>query len=531
MDPQTPSIEILTFVETTPVLTMEEAGAQIEVEIERLGPYQLGECIGRGGMAVVCKAKMVGPFGFEKQLVVKRLHSALMQRREFFELFTQEARITAQLGHPGIVQVHDFGVSDGAPFLVMEFLDGVNLSQVVKRLDGARLPIDVVVIIVTQLCHALGYAHAFRDSSGVRRQVVHGDVSPSNLMVCRDGTAKLLDFGVAKLLGEFDFELPPMLTGKSAYMAPEQLRREPFDRRVDVFAAGIVLHELLTGRRLFAARNDVETLHRVLEAKVDRPSRSNPAVPRALDEVAMRALKADPGARFDSGEEMARALESACRVAGGRRRVAEYLEALFAHPGESGSSDGTQLTALDTTPSPLPPPPSPLSDLSSLPSDLSSLPVAAPFRPRSITEMVRPLAPSRRAPPAWSRQLLPLTIFSSLVGFGLTALGPRLLTGARHQPAPLVAPIRPHHASRHFAFHKAGLSPTPPAALVVVEPPAAAARHHARHTSASPTTPAAPAPTTPAAPAPTTPAAPAPPPTPPTVKDGRLLDPFTPVER
>jgi eukaryotic-like serine/threonine-protein kinase len=498
-----PSIEIIEPLdEPTHVMSVEEAGA--EVEMAQLGPYQLGECIGRGGMAVVYRAKMVGPFGFEKQLVVKRLQPSLIERREFVELFVEEARITAQLGHPGIVQVHDFGVIDGAPFLVMELLDGVNLAQVVRELDGDRLPVDVVVVIVTQLCHALGYAHSFRDSLGVRRQVVHGDVSPSNVMVCKDGSAKLLDFGVAKLLGEFDFELPPFLTGKSAYMAPEQLRRQPFDRRVDVFAAGIVLHELLAGRRLFAAQNDMETLHRVLAGVVDRPSRWNPGVPRALDAVVLRALEPDPGARWESGEEMARALEMACRVSGGRRRVAEYLEELFVRPRDAESSERT---ALEPSPAPLAPPPV---------EEVPKRPVAQPFRsrprPPSITEMVRPL-PSPQPRRAW-----PLLALSLMAGFAAATAIPLLGRHVR-RPAPVVQE-RPRHTPQRLRVH---LPPSPspvvvPAVVLAVTPAAPPTRptphRQVRHI-------AAPAPAAVEAPPPIEKPAP-------TIQDGRLLDPFGP---
>jgi serine/threonine protein kinase len=515
-----PSIEILRCDEITQVMSMEEAGAKLD--IARLGPYELGECIGKGGMAVVYKAKVVGPFGFEKQVVIKQLQPALMARPEFFELFTQEARITAQLGHPGIVQVHDFGIVEGIPFLVMEFLDGVNLAQVMRQLDGKQLPIDVAVIIVTQVCHALGYAHSFRDHARVRRQVVHGDVSPSNIMACRDGTTKLLDFGVARLLGEFDFEMPPMLTGKSAYMAPEQLRREPFDRRVDVFAAGIVLHELLTGRRLFAAKNDIETLHRVLEARAEPPSHWNPCVPWALDQVVMRALSADPGARYESGEEMARALESACRVAGGRRRVAEYLETLFTNPGEMEASDGTLLTSLEGSPSPLPPAP------------MHERPVAQPFqsRPRSITQMVQPLP---KAPKAKNRRTVSLAILSGVLGFVVMAWLPTALETA-HAPRPqpnATTPKSRRDGGRRILIRPAlqQVAAPQPTKVDAAVPPLSfpeevIQRPRARKTSAS----TAPRPASPKEEPATRPLAPVSesvvPVRPPRIKDGRLLDPF-----
>jgi serine/threonine-protein kinase len=473
----------------------------------RLGPYVLGECIGRGGMALVHKSKVIGPRGFQKPVVLKQLLPSLTSNAEFVELFTSEAKITAQLGHPGIVQVLDFGVAAGAPYLVMEFLDGVNLSQLLHRVTsrGQLLPVEVAVVILTQVCHALGYAHAYRDAEGVRRQVVHGDVSPSNIMVCRDGSVKLLDFGVAKLLGEFDFDLPLRLTGKSAYMAPEQLRRHPFDRHVDVFAAGIVLHEMLTGRRLFAAGNEVETLHRVLAGEVLPPSVYNPSVSPALDAVTLRALAPDPMARFDSGEELALALGAACCLGGGgRRRVATCLAHAMAPPNDVAPGDG--MLPVSTT--------------------AEAEPHGPPARPRvrSITEMVRPVA---RVPTPPS----PIVVGVTCAFFGIVAtpavtkllrppLPPRA-TISLHASAP---PRRLARVVRAVLAHPDPSSPPaapPPAALVTPSPasrPPPRAPRPARPPRVEPAPRLAPAPPVAAPPAPA--AAPA------RVKDGRLLDPF-----
>src|SRR3954469_19264470 len=239
----------------------------------RCGAYLLTDCIGQGGMAVVYRAKREGWSGFEKTVVVKAMLPALASHREHVDRFIAEAKIQAQLSHPGIVQVHDFGVFSGTPYLVMEHLNGANLSQLLNALYMAqrRIPVSVALVIATQICHALGYAHAFRDSSGTRRQIIHSDVSPSNVMVCRDGSVKLLDFGVAKVIDAHDYDTSATVQGKFPYMAPEQVHRLPVDRRVDVFAAGIVLHEMLAGRRLFAAATELETLRRVDACEVAPP--------------------------------------------------------------------------------------------------------------------------------------------------------------------------------------------------------------------------------------------------------------------
>jgi eukaryotic-like serine/threonine-protein kinase len=297
----------------------------------RFGAYLLTDCIGQGGMAVVYRAKREGWSGFEKTVVIKAMLPSLASDREHVDRFIAEAKIQAQLSHPGIVQVHDFGVFSGTPYLVMEHLNGVNLSQLLNALTSAkrRLPIPVALVVATQMCHALGYAHAFRDSTGARRQIIHCDVSPSNVMVCRDGSVKLLDFGVAKVIDAYDYDTSATVQGKFPYMAPEQVNRLPVDRRVDVFAAGIVVWEMLAGRRLFAATTELATLRRVDACEVPPPSLYNPDVSIGLDAVVLRALARDPADRFDTGDELAAALMQVERVGKGRQRVAEFLANLF----------------------------------------------------------------------------------------------------------------------------------------------------------------------------------------------------------
>jgi serine/threonine protein kinase len=357
-----------------------------------VGPYTLSELIGQGGMAVVYKAKRQGPAGFEKNVVVKAMLPGLIDRKELVDLFRAEAKLSAQLNHPNIVQVNDFGVADDVPYLVMEFLNGRNLTQLRGALEASsggapgKLPIGAALAIARDMCHALGYAHDFVDSEGKRRQIIHRDVSPSNVMLCRDGMVKLLDFGVAKVAGQFEAEVTQSFRGKYAYMAPEQVNRQAIDRRVDVFAAGIVLHEMLTGKRLFAASNELETLERVAHARVVAPSVDNPEVPRKLDALVKKALSRDPAQRFSSGREMAEALEELNAKAWSRRKLASWLTQLFPEaftvtcevcgkqvvPADECAECGTfapsqetdvapismpSIPAIDSQPLPLPPPP------------------------------------------------------------------------------------------------------------------------------------------------------------------------------
>ena len=295
------------------------------------GAYDLVEQLGQGGMAAVFRARLrARPGGFVRDVVLKAMLPNLVQSAPLVSMFEDEARLTAQLRHPNIVQVQDFGVASGIPYLIMEYLDGKNLSQIRNAMNRGKrkVPVAVAVAIARDLCRALGYAHRFTTGGGVRMQVIHRDVSPSNVMVQRDGTVKLLDFGVAKLSSAAGQAVTSSLKGKFAYMAPEQVNQEPIDRRCDVFAAGIVLHELLTGRRLFGTKSELETLRRVSLAEAAPPSLGNGEVPPDLDAIVMRALSREARERFDSGEEMAAALDG-LGVAGGRREIAQFIAEAF----------------------------------------------------------------------------------------------------------------------------------------------------------------------------------------------------------
>ncbi|MEO6952055.1 MAG: serine/threonine-protein kinase [Polyangia bacterium] len=277
---------------------------------DSIGPYRVLEQLGQGGMAVVYRARLRGGEG--KDVVVKSMLPHLATMPALVEMFEAEARLTSQLRHPNIVRVENHGVHAGTPYLTMELLDGRNLSQLRLSLARSkrRMPLPIAVRIAHDLAVALGCAHAFVDRSGCRMQIIHRDVSPSNVMVERDGTVKLLDFGVARLSSEAGHIITQSLKGKFAYMAPEQVNQAPIDRRCDVFAAGIVLHEMLTGRRLFATKDELETLRRVSLAEAAPPSTLNSAVSPELDRIVMRALSLRAEDRFDSGTELAVALAS-----------------------------------------------------------------------------------------------------------------------------------------------------------------------------------------------------------------------------
>jgi serine/threonine protein kinase len=283
-----------------------------EITPERFGRYVLLDRIGAGGMAEVFRAVMPGVEGFRRTFVVKRILAARAQAADFVEMFVQEARIGALLNHPNIVQVYDFGNVDGNYFLAMEYLRGRDLSALTRRLRERQrpCPIPIATFIAREVAQSLGYAHALTDPEGQPLHVVHRDVSPSNIMCVRAGGVKLLDFGIAKATGVAPEQTGQgIFKGKLAYMAPERIRDEPFDGRSDLFALGVVLWELLTGRRLFRGQTEADTLKNVLQLRIPPPSELRPDVPAALDAIVLRALDRDPAARTPTGLEMADELE------------------------------------------------------------------------------------------------------------------------------------------------------------------------------------------------------------------------------
>ena len=277
------------------------------------GRYILLDRIGVGGMAEVFRAVMPGPEGFKRTFVVKRILTQLCQSQTFVEMFVREARIGALLNHPNIAQVFDFGNVDGEYFLAMEYVRGADILAVMRRLRETkqRLPVAIAVFIAHQVASGLAYAHGLRGADGVSMNLIHRDVTPSNIMCLRTGGVKLLDFGIAKTVAESGVESTEKgeFRGKLAYMAPERVRDQPFDARSDIYSLGVVLWELLTGRRLFRGATDIETFKNVLEMEVPPPSTLRPEAPASLDAVVARALARDPDERFASAQAMVDELE------------------------------------------------------------------------------------------------------------------------------------------------------------------------------------------------------------------------------
>ncbi len=280
---------------------------------ELFGKYVLVGNIARGGMGELFLAVQDGLEGFRKVVVVKRVLKHLTTNADFMQMFVNEARLTARLDHPNIVKTYEFGEHDGQYYTVMEFLAGEDLGKVLQRLSQMTdkvLPLPFAVHIVAQLCNGLHFAHELTDVAGRPLGLVHRDVNPSNVLVTYAGEVKIVDFGVAKVNRAVTKTVAGTIKGKIAYMSPEHILARGVDRRSDVFSAGIVLWELLTGQPLFARDSDAATLYAVVSDPIPLPSTYRAEVPPPLDAVVARALAREPQDRFESAEALHAALDS-----------------------------------------------------------------------------------------------------------------------------------------------------------------------------------------------------------------------------
>jgi serine/threonine protein kinase len=277
---------------------------------ERFGKYLLVGEIAVGGMAEVFLAVHKGVEGFIKVVVIKRVLPHLTSNLDFVRMFIDEARLAARLEHPNIVRTYEFGEVDGQYFTAMEYLPGEDLGKTLKNLaiSKQRMPIHVAAGIAAQLCAGLYFAHHFTDIDGHPLNLVHRDINPANVIITYGGEVKIIDFGVAKANTNVQ-TLTGTIKGKVSYMPPEQVLGREVDHRADIFSAGVVLWEMLTGRPLFLRNSEAATLYAIMNAPIHAPSRFRPEVPPQLDKIVAGALARRPADRFDSAEEMANELD------------------------------------------------------------------------------------------------------------------------------------------------------------------------------------------------------------------------------
>ena len=295
----------------------------------KVGRYLLHREIAHGGMATVHIGRLIGQVGFSRTVAIKRMHEYCARDPDFVSMFIDEARLAARIRHPNVVPTLDVVVLEGELFLVMEYVQGETLARLIRRSVKANQAIAprVASSVIANVLEGLNAAHNAVGEHGEALGIVHRDVSPQNIMVGHDGVARVLDFGVAKATNRLQTTRDGQIKGKIEYMAPEQVRGGGVDRRTDVYSAACCLWEMLTGRRLYTADNQVVLWGKVLEGKVERPSAIVPSVPRHLEEVTMRGLDADPTKRYQTAEEMAIALETSVGIAT-PREVGRWVQSL-----------------------------------------------------------------------------------------------------------------------------------------------------------------------------------------------------------
>jgi serine/threonine protein kinase len=318
------------------------------VSIESYGEYQLLKKLATGGMAQIFLARQQGLEGFEKFLVVKRILPHLAENDDFIKMFLDEARIAARLNHPNIVQIFNLGAQDDSYFIAMEFIHGEDVRRIWKRADslGKPIPVPLVARVIMDACSGLDYAHKKTDAQGKPLNIVHRDISPQNILVTFEGGVKVVDFGIAKAADQATVTKSGVLKGKYSYMSPEQASGRKIDCRSDIFALGVVLYELITGVRLFKRPNDIQTLNAVTECEVALPSIVNSRVPKALDEIVMKALAKRPEDRYQEAIALQSALENwalAGKLPSSSVHLAAFMREIYAERLALEAEEGRML--------------------------------------------------------------------------------------------------------------------------------------------------------------------------------------------
>ncbi len=366
---------------------MERGASAGDAERTRLGKYDLIRPLAEGGMARLYLARTSGIGSFERHLVVKLILRDRAGDSNAVKMLLDEARLAATLNHHNVAQVYEVGEEGGLYYLAMEYVHGLDLRALLAQcLDrGAPLPLPFALTIAASAAAGLHHAHERKGANGRSLQIVHRDVSPSNLMVGYDGAVKLVDFGLAKAAQRSAETKTGIVKGKLAYLSPEQARGQPADRRSDVFSLGIVLYEITTMRRALRGRTDFETMQNVADGKIKRPSEWVPGYSPTLEAVVMKALTVDPAERYQTAAQVLAGIEQVAaeqRIALSNMALGHFMLEMFGEvpepwlvpaagpspgsaegthsdvdAGDGDRSDGSTRQVGVREPSPAPPPP------------------------------------------------------------------------------------------------------------------------------------------------------------------------------
>lgn len=401
-----------------------------------IGQYRLTSRVATGGMAEVYVGRQISPEGqFGPMVAVKRLLPHLVKDSAIVRMFLNEARITAQIHHPNVVTIFELGQVEGEPFIAMELLEGRTWAELRQRAaeDAKRMPAGVALRVLTEACRGLDAAHRAVDEEGKPLALVHRDFTPDNIHVGVRGEVKVIDFGIARTTAWGAGTEPGTLKGKFFYMSPEMITAKPVDHRADIFAAGVMLYEQLCGRRPFTGNSIDEVVIRIAREDPALPSAYDPAVPRALEAICLRALAKEPRNRYQTLAEFVEAMEAVGgdSVLATQQEVADYVTTLF--PEKSDERRNTLRRAREADPSVpghspahgvQPPPPAPVGVVDGL-----ERTVPTPIRAHQ-PGAAPPLPTPKAAPPKSSRKLLPIIVgvlALAALAVGIVALkGPQL---------------------------------------------------------------------------------------------------------
>jgi len=393
--------------------------------LETRHTYALYGEIARGGMATIRLGRQNGPHGLCRIVAVKELHAQYAHDEGFVEMFRDEVQVASRVSHPNVVPILDIVSERGQSILVMEYVHGASIAELGK-LVRRPFPVDIAATIIVGVLHGLHAAHETRSENGRALRIIHRDVTPQNVVVGVDGSPRILDFGIARANGRRQTTRFGQIKGKLAYVSPEQLQGQDFDRRVDIYSSSVMLWEMLTGRSLFRSKNRQLLTEMILRKAVENPSVYNPAVPAALDEIVMRGLNRQPSLRFPTAREMALSIETRVGTVSASY-VGEWVMQAW---GEASEARTRELRAIEDDVSP------PSSTWSQ---PTSPAPSESPETTEATTQASAPGAPSsgsaegRRRHRGHSLRPLPLVVVGLL---GMSAAAGLLATAFRRAPLP-----------------------------------------------------------------------------------------------
>jgi serine/threonine protein kinase len=320
-----------------------------QMPVRAYGKYLLVRKLAEGGMAEIFLAKQVGVEGFERNVVIKRMLPHLSQVQDFVTMFLDEARLAASLAHPNIVQLSDLGHADGCYYICMEYLAGEDFAAVLRtaRRRNEHVPLHIVLRIIADAGAGLHAAHEATDTAGKPTNLVHRDISPSNIFVTYSGQVKVLDFGIAKAESRVSTTTAGIVKGKYQYMSPEQARGDVVDRRSDVFSLGVSMYEALTGIKPFARDNDLAILRAVLEGSYQPIRALRPDLPLELESIVVRSMAQDPEHRYPTALAMVQDIErflGNTTSSGGAQQLSSYMVGTF---GEERVNSKVRIESLD----------------------------------------------------------------------------------------------------------------------------------------------------------------------------------------